>query len=59
MNNLNIDMRNKLIDKILDSYESDELFNEILKLNVYEICIQVLKELDDEQLINIVTDGEL
>lgn len=56
---LSIDMRNKLIDKILGNYGSDELFNEILKLDVYEICLQTLKDLDDGQLINIITDGEI
>ena len=53
------EMRNKLIDKILDSYETDELFNEVLKIDIYEVVVDRLKELRDEQLINIITDGEV
>ena len=53
------EMRNKLIDKILDSYETDELFNEILKIDIYEIVVDKLRYLNIEQLINIITEGKL
>ena len=53
------EMRNKLIDKILDSYETDELFNEVLKIDIYELVVDKLRYLNIEQLINIITEGKL
>ena len=47
------EQRDKIIDKILETYESEELFNK-LSLDFEEIFINALKTKSDDELLEFI-----